>query len=389
MVELPSATDILIVGAGPTGLALANALQQLGIKALVLDNQVQGANTSRAAVVHARTLEVLTPLGVVPTLLAHGIKVPIFRVRDRERLLLTVEFGQLDTPYPFTLMCPQNRMEAVLLSCLEKFGGNVVRPVEVKALRHGSSDVAVDVACNDSLRTIKAKWVIGCDGMHSVVREQTGIAFKGASYDEDFVLADVHMNWPLNREEVNLFFSPQGLVVVAPLPDDHFRIVATAESSSEHPSADIFQAILDERGPGGGSHQVTIHDVVWSSRFRVQHRVATTLHEGHVVLCGDAAHVHSPAGGQGMNTGIQDALSLAQPLATALRTGDHNLLTKWTAARHRVATEVVRVTDRMTRAATLSQPVARMGRNLFLRLVDHVPAAEHRLARTLSEIDNR
>ena len=389
MVDLPDATDILIVGAGPSGLALANALQQLGITVLVLDKQAEGANTSRAAVVHARTLEVLTPLEVVPTLLDQGIKLSTFRVRDREHLLLTVKFDNLDTPYPFTLMCPQNRMEAVLLSQLGKLGGKVIRPVEVTALRQDPDEVVAQVSCSDAVRAIRAKWVVGCDGMHSVVRQQTGIAFTGASYDEDFVLADVHMDWPLSREEVNLFLSPQGLVLVAPLPGDRFRIVATAESASEHPPLEIFQAILDERGPSGGSGRATIRDVVWTSRFRVQHRVASTLHEGRILLCGDAAHVHSPAGGQGMNTGIQDAVSLAQPLATALRTGDLGLLTHWTAARHRIATDVVRLTDRMTRAATLSHPVARTGRNLLLRLIDHVPAARQALARNLSEIDNR
>jgi 2-polyprenyl-6-methoxyphenol hydroxylase-like FAD-dependent oxidoreductase len=326
---------------------------------------------------------------VVPTLLDQGIKLSIFRVRDREHLLLTVKFDNLDTPYPFTLMCPQNRMEAVLLSQLEKLGGKVIRPVEVTALRQEPDEVVAQVSCSDAVHAIKAKWVVGCDGMHSVVRQQTGIAFTGASYDEDFVLADVHMDWPLSRGEVNLLLSPQGLVLVAPLPGDRFRIVATAESASEHPPLEIFQAILDERGPSGGSGRATIGDVVWTSRFRVQHRVASTLHEGRILLCGDAAHVHSPAGGQGMNTGIQDAVSLAQPLATALRTGDLGLLTDWTAARHRIATDVVRLTDRMTRAATLSHPVARTGRNLLLRLIDHVPAARQALARNLSEIDNR
>jgi 2-polyprenyl-6-methoxyphenol hydroxylase-like FAD-dependent oxidoreductase len=388
MVELPTATDIVIVGAGPSGLALACALQQLGIAAVVLDKQLEGANTSRAAVIHARTLEVLTPLDVVPTLLNQGITVPRFRVRDRDRLLLTVNFSQLNTPYPFTLMCPQNQMEATLLSRLEKLGGQVVRPAEVKELQRGPNEIAVRVASRDSVHTITAKWVVGSDGMHSIVRESAGIAFEGASYNEDFVLADVHMDWPLTREEVNLFFSPRGLVVVAPLPEDRFRIVATAATASEHPPMEFFQGILDDRGPSDRHRQASIRNVVWSSRFRVQHRVAATLREDCVILCGDAAHVHSPAGGQGMNTGIQDAVSLAHPLATALRTGDYQLLVDWTAARHRVATEIVRLTDRMTRAATLSQPVARICRNLLLRFVDHVPAARNALSRTLSEINN-
>ena len=128
--DLPSRTDILIVGAGPTGLALAAELRRQGIETVVVDKVAEGANTSRAAVVHARTLEVLEPLGVVPTMLAEGFKVPVFRVRDRDKALITIDFQQIPSSYAFTLMCPQDRTEAILLARLRALGGEVIRPVE-------------------------------------------------------------------------------------------------------------------------------------------------------------------------------------------------------------------------------------------------------------------
>nr|WP_210215264.1 FAD-dependent monooxygenase [Lichenihabitans psoromatis] len=299
MQSLPSSTDILIVGAGPSGLALAAELRRLGASALLIDRQTEGANTSRAAVVHARTLEVLEPLGATEALLGIGLIVSTFQVRDRDNLLLSVDFADLPTRYPYALLCPQNKTEAVLLDRLHSLGGDVVRPVDVTTVRQGPLGAAVDMMIDGSTRTIETKWLIGCDGMNSIVREQSGIGFAGAAYPQDFVLADVRMDWPLPRDEVDLFLSPDGLMVVAPLPDDRFRVVATVTHAPEHPTTDAIEAILRQRGPATSS-AIRVHDLIWSSRFRVHHRISDMPRKGRVLLCGDAAHVHSPAGGQGM-----------------------------------------------------------------------------------------
>ena len=245
--------------------------------------------------VHARTLEVLEPLGVVPELHARGVEVPIFRVRDRDHALITIDFRHLPSAYPYTLMCPQFETEAVLLKRLEDLGGEVARPCTVTAIRPGAEGAAVVVSDADGEHAIRARYVVGCDGMHSIVREQAGIAFEGASYQESFVLADVHVDWPLSREEVSLFFSPAGLAVVAPLPQDRIRVVATVQNASAAPSAAEVQDLLDERGPR--LQRARVRDVVWSSRFHVHHRVARSPRSGNVFLVGDAAHVRSsPAG---------------------------------------------------------------------------------------------
>jgi 2-polyprenyl-6-methoxyphenol hydroxylase-like FAD-dependent oxidoreductase len=376
---------IVIVGAGPTGLALGAELKRLGISSLILDRQEAGANTSRAAVVHARTLEVLEPLEVTPELLREGVIVPIFRVRDRNRILTSISFTELETKYPFSLMCPQNRTEAILLRRLESLGGAVNRPSEVVAVRPGETGVQVQFKKGDVLNTVHAKWLVGCDGMHSVVREQAAIPFVGGDYEESFVLADVKMDWPLDREEVSLFFSGKGLVVVAPLPDDHFRIVATMKQAPSSPSIQDFQQILEERGPENAV--IKIHSIVWASRFHLEHRVAKVLRQGRVLLAGDAAHVHSPAGGQGMNTGIQDAISLAQALHEAVLRGNDAALNQWQEKRLAIAHSVVTMTDRMTKIATASSSGMKLLRNAIISIVGQIPFAQHAIAEKLSELD--
>jgi 2-polyprenyl-6-methoxyphenol hydroxylase-like FAD-dependent oxidoreductase len=382
-----SQTDVAIVGAGPTGLALGAELRRLGVSAVILDRLAAGDNTSRAAVIHARTLEVLEPLGVTPELIAQGLKIETFRVRERSRVLATIHFQGLPTKYPFTVLCPQQRTEAVLLGRLQALGGHVDRPYEVVAITDAADGVALQYRRNDDLKTLHAKWVVGCDGMHSLVREQAAIHFEGSAYEESFILGDVQMDWPIDRDEVSLFFSGVGLTLVAPLPENHFRIVATMQVAPREPSIADFQKILEERGPENGT--VRIRSLSWSSRFHVHHRLAKTFRKGHILLAGDAAHVHSPAGGQGMNTGIQDAISLAGTLRQVLQQKNEAALDAWQTKRQQIARGVVSLTDRMTKLATASSPAARLLRKAVFDIVGHVAFAQHAIAQQLSELDNR
>jgi 2-polyprenyl-6-methoxyphenol hydroxylase-like FAD-dependent oxidoreductase len=370
-------TDVLIVGAGPTGLTLAAALLGRGVQATVIDRLAEGANTSRAAVMHARTLEVLEPLGVTPALVERGLQARRFTIRDRDRVLVPIAFDGLPTPYPYTLMVSQAVTEGVLLRRLVELGGQVLRP---RALVGLAQDADGASATLDDGSRWRARYVVGADGMHSAVREQTGIPFSGGSYGESFVLADVRLSGGVPSDEVILYFSPAGLVVVAPLPDGVHRIVATVDEAPEQPSVTYVQALLDARGPE--SDPLRVHELLWGSRFRVHHRVADVYRAGRVLLAGDAAHVHSPAGGQGMNVGILDAMSLAAALVKALQ-GEAEALDAYGAQRRPVAQQVVAFADRLTRLAT-THPALRGLRNLALSGLARVPAVRRQLAWRLS-----
>src|SRR5262245_17942269 len=291
---LPSATDVLIVGAGPTGLALSITLHQRGVDHVIIERLTQAQHTSRAAVIHAQTLESLERLGVSDRLTAQGLKLVTFSIRDRDRRLLEVGFERLPTPYPYLLMLPQNLTEAILAERIGELGGRVRRGVAAERIDQDGEDARVTVTDNGERKVIRAKWVVGADGLHSLVRQTSAIDFDGASYEHSFVLADVRLDRAPAPDEVSLFFSPEGLVVVAPLPDGSFRIVATLDDAPEQPDRSDIQTLLDARGPT--QRRAHVADVIWSSRFRLHHRLAKSYRRGHLLLMGDAAHVHSPAG---------------------------------------------------------------------------------------------
>jgi len=372
-------TDVLVVGAGPTGLTLAASLATRGIRATVIDRQAEGDNTSRAAVVHARTLEVLEPLGVTPRLVARGLQAQRFTIRDRDRVLVPIDFAPLPTEYPYTLMVSQAVTEALLVERLRELGGRVLRPLTLQALAQDDDGVTATL---DDGGHVRARFVVGADGMHSAVRQAAGIAFAGAAYGESFALADVRLvaNGAVPEREVILFFSPAGLVVVAPLPDGQHRIVATVDEAPEHPDAAFVQGLLDARGPQAA--RATVREVLWGSRFRVHHRIAERYRAGRVLLAGDAAHVHSPAGGQGMNAGILDAMALAAALERAL-TGDLAALDAYGEQRRPAAQQVVGLADRLTRLATAPRALRPL-RNALLSALATLPAVRRALAWRLS-----
>ncbi|MCV7066269.1 FAD-dependent oxidoreductase [Mycolicibacterium farcinogenes] len=378
-----STTDVLIVGAGPVGLTAAIVLTQHGHHVTLVDNQAEGANTSRAAVIHPHTLELLEPYGVVDELVARGVHTPTFTIRDRDDLLIAVPFSELPTRYPYTLMISQADTEAFLLDRLEELGGKVIRPVTVTEIRQDTDHAIATFADGQQIR---ARYLVGADGMHSTVRDQAGIAFSGGTYGESFTLADVRLSGGVPTDEVILYFSPAGLVVVAPLPDGMYRIVATVSEAPHTPDIAFVQALLDERGPM--AHPAVVEDVVWGSRFRVHHRVADEFRDRRIVLAGDAAHVHSPAGGQGMNLGIEDAVVLGGQLSQILDGAPATLLDEYAATRHRAARGVVSMTSRLTELATASarrRPV----RNRVMRLAGKVPAVRRALAWRLSGLNRR
>jgi 2-polyprenyl-6-methoxyphenol hydroxylase-like FAD-dependent oxidoreductase len=377
---LPATTDVLIVGAGPVGLATAAALTGAGVDVTVVDRAATAAHTSRAAVVHAHTLEVLDRIGAAAPLAAAGIPAPRFTIRDRDRTLVPISFVDLPTRFPYALMVPQSTTEAVLHDRLVAAGGRVERGYEAVGLSGGT----VTFANGES---VTARYVVAADGMHSTVRGLAGIGFGDpSSGGESFTLADVKVDGGPPRDEVVLYFSRSGMVVWAPLPDGTVRIVAAVDDAPEHPGTAYVQSLLDHRGPARSPAHVA--DVVWGSRFRVHHRVADTFRAGPVLLAGDAGHVHSPAGGQGMNLGLKDGLALADALTKALRSGSEASLDRYAAERRPVAQAVVGFASQLTRLATVPAPL-RPVRNALLSTLARVPAFRRRLAYRLSGLDQR
>jgi 2-polyprenyl-6-methoxyphenol hydroxylase-like FAD-dependent oxidoreductase len=379
---LPKETGVVVVGGGPTGLALTATLRLAGHDVLALDGQAEGANASRAAAVHARTLQVLTELGVTDRLVAEGVVVPTFTFRDRDKVLTRLDFASLPTPYPFVLTLQQYRTEAILTERLHQLGGTIERPYTVTGVSPGGDGVTVAVTGPDGEQTVRARYVVGADGVHSVVRTSVGIDYAGGDYQQSFALADARVDWPLRFDEVQNFFSPAGIVVSGPLPDNQRRVLATVDEAAGQITPELVQQILDERGPTGAK----VKSLEWSSQFHVHHRIAKTFRSGPVFLAGDAAHVHSPAGGQGMNLGIQDAVDLGHTLAAALR-GDHDAnLDGYQERRRPVARSTVSFTNLMTKASILSNRPGQLARNAVFTALGHVPPARRQMAMHMAEL---
>ena len=370
-------TDVLVVGAGPTGLTLAASLVKRGIRAAIVDKSEAGQNTSRAAAVNARTLEVLEDLDVARRMVKAGLIAPRFTMREGSRTLIPVDFSVLHTEYPYTLMLSQADTERLLEERLNELGADVIRP---KSLSRLSPDATGVTATFDDGETLRASYVVGADGMHSTVRQQAGIGFAGGEFAESFTLADVRLTGEAPTDEVTLFYAHEGLNVLAPLPGGIWRIVAPIPDAPAEPSPQFVQELLDTRGFGPGRTVVT--DLVWGSRFRIHHRVADSYRAGRLLLAGDAAHVHSPAGGQGMNLGITDAVALAGALCSVLR-GGPDTLDAYAAAQRQRAQQVLTLTGRLTRISTLPRPL-RPVRNSAMRTAARIPAVRHQLAWRLS-----
>ncbi|MBE1707272.1 FAD-dependent monooxygenase [Mesorhizobium japonicum] len=380
---LPDMTEILIIGAGPTGMALSIALHQANVDHVLIEKLAHGLQTSRAGVIHAQTLESLEPLGVTQRLSELSVKLEDFAIRDRNRALLKLDFCKLPSRHPYLMMLPQNLTEQVFAERISALGGTIHREVEAVAVAQDSVGARVTVVQNGQEKIISARYVVGADGMQSLVRKSTGIEFDGAAYDGSFVLADVRLDWPAGPTEVSLFFAPAGLVVVAPLPDGSYRVVATMDEAPEKPDVADIQALLDSRGPTRNKARVL--GIGWSSRFRLHHRLVRAYRKDRLFLMGDAAHVHSPAGGQGMNTGIIDAVVLGQLLGDVVNgVRSEAELDLYETLRRPAAQEVLDLAGRMTDMALARNPVKRFLRNLALSVVDLSPFLKRRIALKLS-----
>ena len=384
--------EVIVVGAGPVGLVAGCELARRGVSVRVIDKLAQPTEQSRAIAVHARSLDMFDRMGIVDELVGTGIKATAMQMYTGHSKLFRVPFGDVDSAFPFTLTTAQTETERVLGDHLQSLGVTVQRGVELAALSQDGNAVHLTVRHEDgSTEKVSTSWVIGADGGHSTVRRLVGTKLAGSFVGERFLLGDVDAEHQLDLDSMHTFFSPDGPVVVLPMRDGRMRFLAEVRDApgtplNLHPSQDELQAVLDTRI--GGIRLVRSH---WLTSFEIHHARVPAYRWGRVFLAGDAAHIHSPAGGQGMNTGMQDAFNLAWKLAAVVERSvsgqaADTLLDSYQAERLPIADSVITFTNRLTKAGTLSG-VPRRIRDMVIRMVSHVPAARRAMADTAEEVN--
>lgn len=378
--------DVLVVGAGPTGLTLAAELLRRGLTVRVIDQAEAPSPHSRAVGVHARTLEILQGLGLADALIARGQKVHGATLWSGGEALARVDFAELDTAFPFILCAPQPETEAVLQAHLERLGGAVERGTALRSFWQDGCGVTAELARGEATETARAAWMVGCDGAHSVVRRGLELPFEGDTYEDRFFLADLRIAWDTRDDRISTFFSDEGVVACFPLPAGRWRLVLSAPEGDEGDAAPTMSELeaLFARRVGAGA---TLSDLAWSARFRIHCRQVRSYRDDRVFLAGDAAHIHSPFGGQGMNTGIQDAHNLAWKLSQVHRgLARGRLLDSYHDERHAVGQSVLRGTDVATKVGTVKQPAARAVRNQVARVLTSFEVIQQRVAREVAEL---
>jgi 2-polyprenyl-6-methoxyphenol hydroxylase-like FAD-dependent oxidoreductase len=380
-------TDVIVVGAGPVGLVAGCELARRGVRVRVIDKLAQPTDQSRAVAVHARSLDMFDRMGIVDEMLSTGIKATAMQMYAGGRKLFRVPLGEVDSAFPFTLTTAQTETERVLGERLQSLGVAIERGVELMALTQDDNGVRLTLRAGESTERVDASWVIGADGARSAVRKLVGTKLSGSFVGERFLLGDVEAEHSLDVEAMHTFFAPDGPVIVLPMRDGRMRFLAEVHdapgtSMNVNPTQDELQAIIDKRI--GGIRIVRSH---WLTGFEIHHARVPEYRWGRVFLAGDAAHIHSPAGGQGMNTGMQDAFNLAWKLAAVIdgEAGD-TLLDSYQAERAPVADSVITFTNRLTKAGTLSG-VPRQIRDVALRMLSRVPAAQRVMAETAEEVN--
>ncbi|MBS0362056.1 MAG: FAD-dependent monooxygenase [Proteobacteria bacterium] len=368
---------VLIAGAGPTGLVLALWLTKLGVPVRIVDKLTAPSSTSRALAVHARTLELYRQAGLTDAVLAKGYQTPSVRlwVSGEERTSISFDTvgGDL-TPYPFLHIYPQDEHERLLIARLEAMGVRVERGVEVLGYAETVEGLTVRLKRADGTEeTAGAAYLCGCDGARSAVRNAMGSSFPGGTYRQVFYVADVEAQGPPMNGALNIDLEIADFLAIFPLDGaGRARLIGTVREGEGVDPDHLRFADVSERAIRDLKVEVT--KVNWFSTYRVHHRVTDRFRKGRAFLLGDAAHIHSPAGGQGMNTGIGDAINLAWKLATVLagRAGDA-LLDSYEVERRAFALRLVRSTDQGFSIATAEGPVADLVRTRLVPVV--LPAA--------------
>ena len=376
-------TDILIVGAGPVGLFLANECARRGLRCRLIEVNSSQSKYSKALAIFPRTLEIFDMAGVVSPFLEAANRVTSVAVMAHSRTLARMRFTPEGSPYSFVAMVPQNETERLLVQELRQKGGDVEYGTKFVSAEQQNDSVTVTLDKNGAAATLRAAFVIGCDGAHSAVRHAVNLKLEGGEYAPAFMLADIETN-ELPPEVLQLCPSEYGPVAIFPMSATRQRVVATIEQTEgDAPSLNFVRNVLAQRAPSG----IEARALHWSSYFRVHHRHAAQLRVGRIFIAGDAAHIHSPFGGQGMNTGLHDIWNLVWKLDLFLRGhGNEQLLDSYAAERIPIIKNVIETTDHLTKVMGTPNKFAQALRDAVIPMVSRLAPFQHAFVQRLSEL---
>jgi 2-polyprenyl-6-methoxyphenol hydroxylase-like FAD-dependent oxidoreductase len=381
-----SRINVLIVGAGPVGLTLACELARRGVDFRIIDKELKASDKSKALGIHSRTLEILESMAIVDKFMAAGHLVYATTVWHKEKKLVHLGLDEIDGPYPYAMMLPQCDTERLLAEQLAALGKSIERGVTLTTFAQNKEGVRSEVLHADgSTEVIESDYITGCDGAHSFVRHTLGLTFEGAQYKSGFATFDGHLSYDKSDDELNLFISETGMLACFPMGNGRYRIIADEEVATHHTGDELtlesMQKIVDERGCKG----MVLSNPVWLTWFTINKRAANNYQVGRAFVLGDAAHIHSPALGQGMNSGMQDSFNLAWKLELVVKgLADSTLLESYENERHPVGKMLLRNTDTATKMITLRNPISSKLRDVLLPLIIEHEVVQHRALKTLS-----
>jgi 2-polyprenyl-6-methoxyphenol hydroxylase-like FAD-dependent oxidoreductase len=373
--------DVIVVGAGPAGLLVAGDLAQAGVNFAVFERRTERSGLTRAFTVHARTLEELDARGIADELVASGTPLAQFRLFARAAL----DLSRLPSRFPYVLVAPQYETERVLEERARRVGADIRNGSEVTALTPHPDAVEVTVRQDGGPdRVVRARWIVGADGIHSSVRQAIGMPFPGKPVVRSVMLAEVRLTKP-PPDALTVDSTGDAFAIIAPFGDGFYRVIAWHRRNQPPDDAPVSLDEVCEVTRQALGVDYGLHDPRWMSRFHSEERQAPRYRDGRVLLAGDAAHTHSPAGGQGMNTGIQDAANLGWKLAaTAKGWAAGGLLDTYQTERHPVGRQVLRTSDTLLRM--LTTPPALIAARNALALAARIPFMARSMAAAISGV---
>lgn len=379
---------ILIIGAGPTGLTMAYLLSLYGIPFRIIDKKIHPTQTSNALALQSRSLEMLDDLGIANDFVEVGQKVNAVTINEKKDTLLQLTTHYLKSAFPFILIVPQSITEEILSNHLFQLGKKVERGCEILQLKTMDGVATAEIQNTlGTTETIHANWIIACDGAHSRVREALGIKFEGNDITEQFILADVTAKSTYPNDQIQIFIAKEGLAALFPLPDNRIRIVANILTQNISHYKDPCIAELQDIVRQRMQNPIEIQSSNWMSKFWIHQKVVEHMQIGNIFLLGDSAHIHSPAGGQGMNTGMQDAYNLAWKLAMVIqKKATPELIDSFAKEREPIAHSVLKDTGRMTRMMISKNIFVDSFRRASLKIANRINKLQSRFINRISQL---